>query len=313
MSRTPHAGLRRCNCSSNAALVGAVCAPPRRYGPYRKSTPPGPSSRPAPPISACADAHGEIWIMLMQTIAAAASMPHDASRTSSASGGRTLASPLCAVHAAIDARASSSRSLGCQTRCGSAAAKWIACWPVPLAISSTVPVAGRTRSRTARIGSRLRSAEGACWRRLRSGVVMAVQSVQTGSHPFNEVAIIRERVESLTENALVHVARARQARALDMARRVPQLRARQRFRAMKVHRVDIDDQHRARRLAVDREALEQRRFDRNAPASIDAQRLADTRHDEQQPHMRIDDHIAQTVDSVVADAIGNRQRARVDQ
>src|SRR5262249_22227094 len=61
------------------------------------------------------------------------------------------------------ARASASGSLGCQVRCGSAAAKYTACSPVPLAISSTVPRAGSTRRSTARIGSRLRATAGELW------------------------------------------------------------------------------------------------------------------------------------------------------
>jgi hypothetical protein len=56
-------------------------------------------------------------------------------RTSSSSGGRTFASD--AVRDAIAASASGSASLGCQSQSGRAAAKCAACWPVPLAISST--------------------------------------------------------------------------------------------------------------------------------------------------------------------------------
>src|SRR5215469_11363182 len=61
------------------------------------------------------------------------------------------------------ARASASGSVGCHVRCGSAAAKYTACSPVPLAISSTVPCAGSTRRSTARIGSRLRATAGELW------------------------------------------------------------------------------------------------------------------------------------------------------
>ena len=44
---------------------------------------------------------------------------------------------------------------------GIAAAKCTACWPVPLAISSTWRQAPNCRSRTSRMGSRLRAQEGA--------------------------------------------------------------------------------------------------------------------------------------------------------
>ena len=44
--------------------------------------------------------------------------------------------------AAIDANASECASLGCQTRCGKRSANQIACSPVPLATSRTVPLSG---------------------------------------------------------------------------------------------------------------------------------------------------------------------------
>ena len=50
-------------------------------------------------------------------------------------------------------RATGSTSVGCHVRWGSPAAKYTACSPEPLAISSTVPSVGRTRRRTARIES----------------------------------------------------------------------------------------------------------------------------------------------------------------
>ena len=51
-------------------------------------------------------------------------------------------------------------------------AKYAACSPVPLAISSTVPCAGRTRRSTARIGSRLRATAGDSWAAGKAGDLM---------------------------------------------------------------------------------------------------------------------------------------------
>jgi len=51
----------------------------------------------------------------------------------------------------------SATSLACHARCGRAAEKQAACWPVPEPISSTVRLLDNTRLKTARIGSRLRS------------------------------------------------------------------------------------------------------------------------------------------------------------
>ena len=54
----------------------------------------------------------------------------------------------------------SGKSDGCQMSRGKCAAKYAACWPVPLPISSTKPERGKTSFSTARIGSLLRSHDG---------------------------------------------------------------------------------------------------------------------------------------------------------
>ena len=63
----------------------------------------------------------------------------------------------------MEAGADGSGSLGCQVQPGRPAAKCAACWPVPLAISSARPRAGRRLRSAASKGSRLRSAAG-LWR-----------------------------------------------------------------------------------------------------------------------------------------------------
>jgi hypothetical protein len=67
------------------------------------SGPPGGSTRAAPANSASVASHGAMWIMLMHTIASAASTGHGAV-TSSASGGRRLGSAASSRHAAMLAR-----------------------------------------------------------------------------------------------------------------------------------------------------------------------------------------------------------------
>ena len=99
--------------------------------------------------------------MLIDTTASACVTGQTGAVTSSAIGARRLGSVrrgamrLDARAAPRDRRRSAARSgeAGC-------AAKYAACSPVPLAISSTVPRAGRTRRSTARIGSRLRATAG---------------------------------------------------------------------------------------------------------------------------------------------------------
>jgi hypothetical protein len=71
-----------------------------------------------------------------------------------------FSTPAAEIHAAMLARCVPPGSLGWNTRPGDCVANHATCSPVPLAISSTVPVTGRQRRSTAAIGSRLRSAEG---------------------------------------------------------------------------------------------------------------------------------------------------------
>jgi hypothetical protein len=97
----------------------------------------------------------------MQMIASAQAIGHVAAVTSSAIGGHRFGSSASARHAAMLASAFSDTSLGCQVKPGNAPARWIACSPLPLAISRTVPVGGSSRASTSRIGSRLRAVAGA--------------------------------------------------------------------------------------------------------------------------------------------------------
>jgi hypothetical protein len=84
----------------------------------------------------------------MQTIAASdaaisAGSVQSSALASTACGVRTLLSPLCATRSAMLARACGSGSLGWNTSAGNAAAKCVTCSPLPLASSSTAPLAGR--------------------------------------------------------------------------------------------------------------------------------------------------------------------------
>jgi hypothetical protein len=89
--------------------------------------------------------------------------------TSRSSGAPTFARPASATHAAMLARRAGSGSLGCQLSPGCAAANATTCCPVPLPSSRMMPVSGRCRLRTPRIGCRLRAAAGA-YCRVSSGI-----------------------------------------------------------------------------------------------------------------------------------------------
>src|SRR5947207_3259381 len=112
-----------------------------------------------------------MWIMLIETTASARVTGQTGAEASSASGGLRFASAACTAWATMLRRAWASGSVGCHVRWGRADAKWIACSPVPLAISSMVPAAGSTSRRTLRIGSRLRATAGAV-RALSDGAII---------------------------------------------------------------------------------------------------------------------------------------------
>ena len=95
--------------------------------------------------------------------------------------------------------------------------------------------------------------------------------------------------------------------ARHLGRRVPQARAQQRARALEVHRLHFDHQHRARQLAVHAEAFQQRRIGADAAQAVDAQRLAHARHQEQQGDAWVGQDVAQAVDAVVAAPVGQQQ------
>src|SRR5205085_7323022 len=60
VSRRPHDGSRAFRDASKAAFEGALWAPLRMNGPYRKRSPPGRSKRPAPANNPKVADHGAI-------------------------------------------------------------------------------------------------------------------------------------------------------------------------------------------------------------------------------------------------------------
>lgn len=93
---------------------------------------------------------------------------------------------------------------------------------------------------------------------------------------------------------------------------IPETRAHDRFRAVKVHLLDADDDDRTRLLAANFEAGEQLRIDRYPRAPIDAQRFADARDQEEQRDARIGDDVLEIINSIVAGPIGDSQRSLVE-
>ncbi len=68
---------------------------------------------------------------------------------------------------------------------------------------------------------------------------------------------IARRRKYRRSNAPMHISRTRQTCAVHLLCRVPKIRAHQRFRAMKIRRLDVHDDHRARQFPANLEAREQ--------------------------------------------------------
>ena len=109
--------------------------PASSHGPYRIKGATGPRAE-APSSKLNEHSHGLMWTMLTQRIASARSTGH--SRVTSA---RSAAAgwPALPRQATIEASASGSGSVGCQSSAGKRRANASACSPVPLAISRTMP------------------------------------------------------------------------------------------------------------------------------------------------------------------------------
>src|SRR4026209_70688 len=64
-----------------------------------------------------------------------------------------------------------------------------------------------------------------------------------------------------------------QALAIDLGRLLPEFRAHDRFGAMEINALDMNDEHTARQLAVDGEAVHQFAVDRDRGTAVHAQRF----------------------------------------
>ena len=93
---------------------------------------------------------------------------------------------------------------------------------------------------------------------------------------------------------------------------VPQAGAPKCFGAMHEDLVHRDDDRKLRSAAVDAHALEQFRIVGKRRPSVHAQRILEAGDNEHQPDARIGDDIDQRIETVVAGAIRDRQRALVE-
>src|SRR2546423_12538238 len=108
-----------------------------------------------------------------------------------------------------------------------------------------------------------------------------------------------------------HLADARECRAFDPRFARPQTRAHQRLAAMKVGLLHGDAQYRARKLAEFFERGQSIRLGRQRACAANAQRLVNPRHEKNELHEAgaLDD-VSETVDPVIARAIGHQEPVR---
>jgi len=94
--------------------------------------------------------------------------------------------------------------------------------------------------------------------------------------------------------------------------RVPQIRADQRLRALRVGPLDLDHDAQPRRPAVDSTRRQQLGVLDHAGATVHAERVADAGDQEHQPHVRVLEDVAKRIRDSVAGTIGDQQRAPVE-
>ena len=95
-------------------------------------------------------------------------------------------------------------------------------------------------------------------------------------------------------------------------RRVPQVRADERLRAVRVDLVGAHDDRGARRLAHGAGGLEHLGRRRDAGAAVDAQRLVATGDQEEQADVAGRDDVGQRVEAAVAGRVGDREVVLVE-
>ncbi|CCV13693.1 hypothetical protein MESS4_590056 [Mesorhizobium sp. STM 4661] len=103
----------------------------------------------------------------------------------------------------------------------------------------------------------------------------------------------------------------RQRFRIDVSCRVPQFRSDNGPGALEIHRIDIDNRDRARRLAFDGEGGAKRGVGGDVGLAVDAQRRAGGRHQEQQPDARIANDVFQRIGTVIAAPVRHHQGFRV--
>ena len=87
---------------------------------------------------------------------------------------------------------------------------------------------------------------------------------------------------------------------------VPHATAAQGLRTVDVALVDVDDHGDLRTHTIDRRGRQDLRIRRDGRPTVDAQRLADARHEEQHPDVRVLDDVAVRVETVVPGQVGER-------
>jgi hypothetical protein len=122
--------------------------------------------------------------------------------------------------------------------------------------------------------------------------------------PLVAGVLIRFDVELRVGHRTQDLARARQLRPVDMAVGIPEIGAQQRLRALRVRLVDLDEDPKLRRLALDRALGQQLRVVDDARAAVDAEGVVDARYQKQQRDPIVLEEVRQGVGELVPGPVG---------
>ena len=108
------------------------------------------------------------------------------------------------------------------------------------------------------------------------------------------------------------LALARQLRAVDVPLGVPELRAEERLRALRVRLLDLDEDPELRHLPLDLALREQLGVVDDPRAAVDPERVVDARDQEEQRDPVVGEEVRERVGELVAGAVGQEQRPLVE-
>src|SRR5579884_225899 len=165
--------------------------------------------------------------------------------------------------------------------------------------------------RRVRVQRRAAAERGAATRRLGAPARLLVEALAPPI-PLAAGVLVLFDVELGVGDRAQDLARARQLRPLDVPLGVPELRAQQCLRTLRVRLLDLDEDAEPRDLAVDRAPREELGVVDDPRAAVDAEGVIDARDEEEERDPVVLEQVRQRVRELVPRAVGQEERPLVE-